>query len=109
MAKYIVTGCYTPAAMKGMIANPTDRETATAAVIAAAGGKLESYHLTTGESDFIIRVRTDDIVMLLASLIAVGATGAVSNFKTVQCFTSAEFLQAQKAAGAIATKYSAPS
>ncbi|MCA0271647.1 MAG: GYD domain-containing protein [Proteobacteria bacterium] len=108
MAQYIVTGCYTPAAMKGMIAKPTDRETATAAVIAAAGGKLESFFLTTGETDFIIRVTTNDILKMLASLIAVGASGAVSNFKTVQCFTSAEFLQAQQAAGAIAAKYSSP-
>jgi uncharacterized protein with GYD domain len=109
MAQYLVTGCYTPAAMKGMIANPTDREKATSAVIAAAGGKLESFFLTTGDFDFIIRVTTNDIVKMLAALIAVGASGAVSNFKTVQCFTSAEFLEAQKAAGAIAAKYSAPS
>ena len=50
MAQYIVTGSYTSAAMKGMIAHPSDREKATAALIAAAGGKLESYFLTTGET-----------------------------------------------------------
>ena len=109
MAQYIVTGCYTSSAMKGMLANPSDREKATAAVIAAAGGKMESYFLTTGEFDFIIRVTTTDMVKMLAALIAVGATGAVSNLKTVQCFTSSEFLEAQKAAGAIAAKYMAPS
>jgi uncharacterized protein with GYD domain len=108
MAKYIVTGCYTAAAMKGMIANPADREKAAAAVIGAGGGKLESFYLTTGETDFIIVVTSDDIVSMLASLIAVGASGAVSNLKTVQCFTAAEFLAAQKAAGAIVGKYSAP-
>jgi hypothetical protein len=46
---------------------------------------------------------------MLSALIAAGASGAVSGLKTVQCFTSAEFLQAQKAAGAVAAKYSAPS
>jgi hypothetical protein len=42
---------------------------------------------------------------MLASLMAAGATGTVSNLKTVQAFTSAEFLAAQKAAGAIASKF----
>ncbi|MCV2868364.1 GYD domain-containing protein [Defluviimonas sp. WL0002] len=108
MAQYIITGCYSPAAMKGMIANPSDREQATGALIAASGGKMESFFLTTGETDFIIRVTTDNIVKMLAALIAAGASGAVSSLKTVQCFTSAEFLSAQKEAGAIAAKYSAP-
>lgn len=109
MAQYIVTGSYTAAAMKGMIAHPSDREKATGALIASAGGKMESFFLTTGDSDFIIRVTTDNMVGMLAALIATGASGAVSNLKTVQCFTSAEFLEAQQAAGAIAAKYSAPS
>ena len=108
MAQYIVTGCYSPAAMKGMIANPSDRERATGALIAAAGGKLESFFLTTGETDFIMRVTSDDMTKMLAALMAAGASGAVTHLKTVQCFTSAEFLAAQKAAQAIAAKYSAP-
>jgi len=109
MAQYIITGCYTPTAMSGMIAHPSDREKATGALVAAAGGKLESFFLTTGETDFIMRVTSDDILKMLSALIAAGASGAVSGLKTVQCFTSAEFLQAQKAAGAVAAKYSAPS
>ncbi|WP_347310583.1 GYD domain-containing protein [Defluviimonas sp. SAOS-178_SWC] len=108
MAQYIITGCYTAAAMKGMIANPSDREKAAAALIASTGGKMESFFLTTGDSDFIMRVSTDDLTKMLSGLMVAGATGAVSNLKTVQCFTSAEFLAAQKAAGAIAGKYSAP-
>ncbi len=109
MAQYIVTGSYTAAAMKGMIAHPSDREKATAALIAGAGGKMESFFLTTGDSDFIIRVTTDNMVGMLAALMVTGASGAVTGLKTVQCFTSAEFLKAQKAAGDIAVKYAAPS
>lgn len=109
MAQYIVTGSYTSAAMKGMIAHPSDREKATAALIAAAGGKLESYFLTTGETDFIMRVTSSDMTKMLAALMVAGASGAVTGLKTVQCFTSAEFLEAQNAAGAIAMKYAAPS
>jgi len=108
MAQYIITGSYTAAAMKGMIANPSDREKATGAMIASAGGKMESFFLTTGDTDFILRVSTDNMTGMLAALIATGASGAVTGLKTVQCFTSAEFLAAQKAAGAVAAKYAAP-
>jgi len=39
MALYIVTGNYTAAAIKGMMANPSDREAAVRPLIEAAGGK----------------------------------------------------------------------
>lgn len=108
MARYIVSGCYTGAAMKGMIAKPSDREAASRALIEASGGKLETFLLTTGDHDFSMTLTTDNLNMLLAGLMVAGASGAVSGLKTVQAFTAAEFMTAQKAAAGIAAKYSAP-
>lgn len=108
MPRFIVTGCYTSAAMKAMVENPSDREAAARAVVEAAGGTLEDYYLTTGESDFVIKVMIDDVSALLAGLIAVGASGAVSNLKTARAFTSDEFTEMQKKAGGIAGAYKAP-
>lgn len=108
MARYIITGSYSAEAMKGMIAKPSDREAAAGTLIGAAGGKLESFHLTTGDNDFTMTVSSDDVVGMLAALMAVGASGAVSGLKTVQAFTSAEFMAAQQKAGAIAAGYKAP-
>lgn len=108
MARYIITGSYTGAAMKGMIAKPSDREKAAAALVAAGGGKLEDFYLTTGDTDFMIVAQADDLSGVIASLMVAGASGAVSGLKTVQAFTSKEFLAAQKTAGAIASKYKAP-
>jgi uncharacterized protein with GYD domain len=108
MARYIITGSYTAAAMKGMIAKPSDREKAVSALIAGGGGKLESFYVTTGDTDFMVVAQSDDLAGLLASLMVTGASGAVSGLKTVQAFTSKEFQAAQKAAGAIAAKYKAP-
>lgn len=108
MARYIISGSYTAAAMKGMITKPSDRGAATGALVAAAGGRMEGFYLTTGDSDFLMIVQSDNLQNLLASLIAAGATGAVSGLRTVQAFTSDEFLAAQKAAGAIAARYQAP-
>lgn len=109
MARYIITGSYTAAAMKGMIAKPSDRAAATGALIAAAGGKMESFYLTTGDHDFTMTVVTDDQTRMFASLMVAGASGAVSGLKTVQAFTAEEFMAAQKAAGAIAAAYKPPS
>lgn len=109
MARYIITGSYTAAAMKGLIAKPSDREAATSALVAAAGGKVHAFYLTTGDSDFLMVTETDNLQDMLAALIVAGASGAVSGLKTVQAFTSAEFTAAQKRAGEIAQKYVAPS
>lgn len=108
MARYIVTGSYTAAAMKGLMAAPSDREAATSALVAAAGGKLHSFFLTTGDADFLMITETDNLGDMLAALIVAGASGAVTGLKTVQAFSSAEFMAAQKRAGEIARKYSAP-
>ncbi len=108
MAHYIITGSYSSAAMKGMLSHPSDREAATRSLIEACGGTLVSFFLTTGDNDFSMTVQTDDVVALMSGLIVAGASGATSNLKTVQAFTSAEFSAAQKKAGAIAAKYAAP-
>ena len=108
MAHYIVTGSYTALAAKGMIAHPSDREAAARAIIESSGGRVTSFLLTTGDTDFSMIVQTDDMSKLLAGLLVVAASGAVSNLKTVQAFTSAEFTAAQKAAAAIRSKYQPP-
>lgn len=108
MARYIITGSYTATAMQGMIAKPSDRGAATAALLMAAGGKMEAYYLTTGDHDFLMVIQSDDLQKMLAALMVAGASGAVSGLKTVQAFSSDEFLAAQKTAGAIAKSYHAP-
>ncbi|KIC10052.1 hypothetical protein RA19_12925 [Leisingera sp. ANG-M1] len=108
MPRFIVTGSYTGSAMKAMIESPSDREAAARALIEAAGGTLESFHLTTGDSDFAIMVTIDDATALLAGLLVTGASGAVSNLKTQRAFTAAEFTAMQQKAGQIANAYKAP-
>ncbi|MCB6178744.1 GYD domain-containing protein [Rhodobacter sp. Har01] len=108
MARYIITGSYTAAAVHGMIARPSDRAAATGALVKAGAGTMETYYLTTGDHDFLMVVQADDMQRMLASLLVASASGAVTGLKTVQAFTSDEFLAAQKAAGAIAAAYKAP-
>lgn len=105
MSMYIVTGCYSVDAIKGMVQKPSDREAATRPLVEAAGGKMISFLLTTGETDFSMVVETDDVEGLMAALIAAASSGMVSNLKTVQAFTSSQFLSAQKRAGQIVSSY----
>jgi len=54
MATFIITGCYTADAMKGMVANPSDREAAVRPLVEATGGKMLAYYATTGANDFLM-------------------------------------------------------
>jgi len=108
MPRFIVTGCYTASAAKAMVEHPSDREAAARAIVEAAGGKLESFYLTTGDNDFSLKVTIDDASDLIAGLLATAASGAVSNLKTVRAFTAQEFMGIQKKAGTMLGAYKKP-
>ncbi|NNE81477.1 MAG: GYD domain-containing protein [Silicimonas sp.] len=105
MSMYIITGCYTANAVKGMIAEPSDRAEAVRPLVETSGGKMVSFLVTTGDTDFSMVVESDDQEGLMAALMAAAATGTVSNLKTVQAFSSADFMAAQKRAGQIAASF----
>jgi uncharacterized protein with GYD domain len=108
MPQFILTGCYSATAAKGMIDNPSDREEAARAIMEAAGGKLSSFYITTGETDWMAIVEFADGADLIPAVLVVGASGAVSNVKTVRAYTGAEFKAAQQKAGKIASSYRPP-
>lgn len=108
MPKYIISGCYTTEGVRGMLANPSNREAAVKPLIEASGGKMLSYLVTFGETDFHMIVEGNDIEGLMAALIVAGASGGICNLKTVQAFTTAEFKAAQIRAGKMAAKFKAP-
>ncbi len=108
MPRFIVTGKYTASAMKSMIDKPSDREAAARAIVDAAGGTLENFYMTTGDNDFSIKVTIDDAKDLMAGLMATGASGAVSNLRTVRAFTTEEFIAIQKRAKELAGAYKSP-
>ena len=108
MPLFIITGCYSATAAKGMIDNPSDREAAARALMEAAGGKQHSFYITTGETDWMVIAEFADGADLIPALLVVGASGAVSNIKTVRAYTGAEFKAAQQKAGKIASSYKAP-
>ncbi len=107
MSTYIVTGNYTASAMKGMLANSSDREAAVRPLVEGSGGKLNAYYATTGDTDFLMIVETDELQGMIAALMVAGASESVSNLKTVLAFSSAEFMAAQSRAGTLLSSFKA--
>ncbi len=108
MPRFIMTGCYSGTAAKGMIDSPSDREKAARALVEAAGGKMLSFYVTTGETDWMVIAEFPDGADLVPVALVVGASGAVSNVKTVRAYTGAEFKAAQQKASKLASSYKSP-
>jgi uncharacterized protein with GYD domain len=90
MGVFITQGNYSEHAIKGMVDNPEDRQSAVAASMASVGAKLLQYYVTTGEYDFMVVTEGDNISDLIAGLMIAGSTGGVSNLKTFQALTTQE-------------------
>jgi uncharacterized protein with GYD domain len=107
MAKFLIQAGYSHEGVKGVIKDGgTGRRTAVEAAVKALGGRLEAFYFAFGESDVVGIVDGPDNVSAAAFALAVGASGALSSFKTTVLMTPEEVDQAaKKAAGA---SYRAP-
>lgn len=105
MATIIITGNYTSDAIKGMLANPSDREAAVKSLIETGGGNLVCFYATTGETDFLAIVEDTDGADVIPALMVTAASGTVSNLKTVRGFSSTEFMAMQAKAATLAASF----
>lgn len=98
MAIFITQGNYSIDAMKGMVDKPEDRKNAVAGLMKSVGAKLLHYYVTTGEHDFLIISEGKNLKDVVAGLMVAGASGGVSNLKTVQALTTLEAKSAMQKA-----------
>ena len=92
------------------MASPSNRAESVRPLVEATGGKLLSYYVTSGETDFQMVIDTSDAsdsTGILSALMVAGASGTVSNLKTVQAYSAKEFMSAQQNAGALIAKFKA--
>lgn len=108
MATFILTGRFTLDAVRGLMSKPEDRTGAVGAIVDAAGGTLLHYYITTGDSDFMLVAEADGAEDFLAGVMVAGASGAVTDLKTVRAWSSGDFAKVAEKAGAIAGSYRAP-
>ena len=84
MSKFYVLGNYTAKGLGGFLANPdTDREAATTALMASAGGKLTGYAGLRGKYDFIVEAEGTFDQAAASGMVAV-SSGAVSDFTILE-------------------------
>ena len=90
MGTFITQGNYSGQAVKGMVDNPEDRLGAVSGLMESVGARLLQYYVTTGEYDFLVVTEADNMTDIVAGLMIAGATGGVTNLRTVQAMTTQE-------------------
>jgi len=73
MIRLVTRGRFTQDYVKGLLDAPEDREAAVRKVIEAAGGKVISFYVTTGETDFLLISEANEAEAIIATLMAAAA------------------------------------
>ena len=108
MTRLVTRGRFTHDYVKGLLDAPEDREVAVRKVIEAAGGKVISFYVTTGESDFLLVSEADESEAIIASLMAAAAAGTISDVSTGRAWTGAEFKAIMERASKASKSYRPP-
>jgi uncharacterized protein with GYD domain len=74
----------------------------------AAGAKLISFYFTTGDSDFLSIVETEEAESGIAGLLTAAAAGAITDISTARAWTGKEFKAVAEKASKAAKAYRAP-
>jgi uncharacterized protein with GYD domain len=102
MPIYISRGKFTTDAVRGMLANPENREEAVANLFKSVGGKLIGWYLTFGHHDWLVIGEFPDEKAAACAVLAAAAGGSLSDIETTVAMTAkdaaATFDSAGKAA-----------
>ena len=82
MARYLIQVSYTNSAIAELVRNPQDRADAVRPIIENMGGQLEGFNFCFGEYDAVVLAELPDNVSAAAIAMAVGASAAISDYKT---------------------------
>ncbi len=101
MSFYLIQASYSVPSTAAMVKNPQDRTAVVSAMIEKAGGKLHGLWLAFGEFDIVAITEAPDNVSAAAIGMAIGASGAMSSYRTTPLLSPAESLSAMKKAGSV--------
>ena len=105
MAYYLFQGRYSTDAIKAMVDNPQDRETAARALVEAAGGKMHSFFFCFGQEDVVAVLEFPNDGAMSACALVLGASGALAGGATTKLITSSEAQAAMTKANALKSSY----
>ena len=84
MAKYMIRANYTTEGTRGLLKDGgSKRRAAAEAAVASVGGTLDAFYYCFGDDDAFIIVDAPDNVAVMATSLAVNASGAVAAKTTV--------------------------
>ena len=105
---FVTHASYSASAIKGFVDKPEDRAAVIEKMVEAAGGKVISLYMTSGEHDILLVTEFDEGESAIALGMVAGATGAVQDLKTVRAWTTAEFKGVAERAASLASNYTPP-
>jgi uncharacterized protein with GYD domain len=108
MIRLVTRGRFSHAYVKALLEAPEDREPAVRKLIEEAGGKVVSFYMTTGDTDFLLISEANEGEAVIAALMASSASGMISNLATVRAWTGAEFKSIADRAAKAAKAYRPP-
>ena len=98
MARYLLQANYTQQALAGLVSNPEDRSGVIKTLVEGVGGKVITFDYCFGEFDIVGVFEMPDDTAMASVVMAVGASGAVTNLRTTVLIPTADgFAAAQKA------------
>ncbi|MEO7521691.1 MAG: GYD domain-containing protein [Gemmatimonas sp.] len=106
MPMYLTRFSYTPETWARLVKNPEDRRAAATKVIESVGGKLHGFWYGFGEYDGYNLWEAPDNVSMAATVLAIGAGGALASCNTTVLLTVEETVAALTKASTVS--YRAP-
>ena len=106
MAFYLIQASYTSQAVAAMVKNPQDRAAVIRPMIERVGGKLHGLWFAFGAHDIVAIAEMPDNVGAAAMAMAIGSSGAMSDYQSTPLMTSTDAVEAMKQAAAVV--YQAP-
>ena len=98
MPRYLIQASYTQQGVAGLVSSPEDRTGVLKTIVEAAGGKVITLDYCFGEFDVLAILEMPDDTAMMSFSMAIGASGAVTNFRTTVLIPTADgFAAAQKA------------
>jgi uncharacterized protein with GYD domain len=108
MPFYLYQLSYTPEAVRGMLASPSDRKAAATKLIEGLGGKLHHLFFAFGKYDVVCLIEGPDDKMMAAGSLIVASSGTVATSHTTKLLTSEEAMEVMKMAGKATGSYKPP-
>ncbi len=98
MARYLLQASYTQQGVAGLVSSPEDRSGVIRALAESVGGRVITFDYCFGEFDVVVVLEMPDDTTMTSMVMAVGASGSVTNLRTTVLIPAADgFAAAQKA------------